>query len=123
MNIREAINKVILEEHVIVESNNVTFDTFMVNPMRNQSDNIINGVKILKTNNVRNDLIEKVVNIKIKVTRKYLIGCIENLTINDSGNNFNRENVSEIQVQFADDPDGKTHQNLFSSRMIDIRNE
>ena len=122
MNIREAINKVILEEHVIAESNNVTFDTFMVNPMRNQSDNIINGVKILKTNNVRNDLIEKVVNIKIKVTRKYLIGCIENLTINDSGKNFNRENVSEIQVQFADDPDGKTHQNLFSSRMIDIRN-
>ena len=123
MNIREAINKVILEEHVIVESNNVTFDTFMVNPMRNQSDNIINGVKILKTKNVGNDLIEKIVNITIKVTRKYLIGCIENLTINDSGNNFNRENVSEIQVQFADDPDGKTHQNLFSSRMIDIQNE
>ena len=31
--------------------------------------------------------------------------------------------MSDAQVQFADDPAGKTHQNLLSNRVIGIRHE
>ena len=112
---------------------------FMGSPQRNQSEDIIDKVAIL-TINVRNenDIIDKVVNLKINVgNENNLVNKVENLTINfvnqndiinkvvnmkinDVGNDLNQANVSDIQVQFADDMVRKTHQNLFSSRMICI---
>ena len=45
------------------------------------------------------------------------------MKINDVGNGLNPDNASDIQVQFADNPSRKTHQNLLSSQMIGIRHE
>ena len=76
MNIREALNQVMLEKQVIVEANNSTTDTFIVSPMRNKSDNIINEVENLTINNVGNNLIEKVAYMKINDAGNDLIGCV-----------------------------------------------
>ena len=65
MKIREAINKLILEERFIAEANNVTFDAF--SPQINESEY----------------LIDKVVNLTINVgNENNLVNKVENLTIN-----------------------------------------
>ena len=70
MNIREATNQVILEERVIAEANNVTVDTFMGITMINDSENLINEIKNLAINDVVNDMIDKVTNMKIRTPEK-----------------------------------------------------
>ena len=76
--------------------------------------------------NVVNDnyLINKFANLTIKTgNENNLIDKVANMTIKNVGNDLNREKASDVQVQFADGPSGKTHQNLLSSRMIGIRNK
>ena len=119
VNIREAINKVILEGKS--EANNVTVDTF--SPMRNYSENLIKKVENLIINDAGNDLIDNVMNMKINGTGKNMIGCVANKTINETRNDIDRSNMSDVQVQFASDPAGKTHQNLLSIQKIRIRQE
>ena len=125
MNIREEINQVILEERVIAEANNVTVDTFMGSPQRNDSGDLNDKVEKLTINvGNKNNLIDKVANLKINARNEnYLIDKLANMTINDVRNDLNRSNASEVQVQFVDDRDGKTHQDLLSSRMVKIRHE
>ena len=45
------------------------------------------------------------------------------MTINGVGNDLDGVNASDVQVQFAGDPAGISHQNLLSSRKIGIRNK
>ena len=45
------------------------------------------------------------------------------MTINDFRNDSNRATTSDVQVQFVDNSEGISHQNLLRERMIDIRNE
>ena len=52
-----------------------------------------------------------------------MIHKVAKMTINSVRNNTNQANASGVQVQFADNPAGKTHQNLFSSQMIGIQHE
>ena len=74
-------------------------------------------------NDVGNNLIVKVVNITINDVRTNLIGYVKNLTIKDVRNDLNGANTSDLQVQLADNPAKKTHQNLLSSQNIGIRHE
>ena len=61
--IREAINKVMMEEQVITESNNITVDTFMGIPQRKRGEYMIIKVTNLKINiGNNNDMIDKVIN-------------------------------------------------------------
>ena len=61
-NIREAIDKVILEEQA--EEDNATVDTF--SPQRNKSDDLIeNSVNLTINNKVGDNLIDKVANFTI----------------------------------------------------------
>ena len=52
-----------------------------------------------------------------------MIHKVAKMTINSVRNNTNQANASGVQVQFADNPAGKTHQNLLISRMIGIWHE
>ena len=52
-----------------------------------------------------------------------MISKVTNMTIKDTRNNLNQANASDVQVQFADNPAGKTHQNLLSIRMISTLHE
>ena len=45
------------------------------------------------------------------------------MTINASGNDLNRGNTSDVQVQFAGNPAVISHQNLLISRNIGIRHK
>ena len=74
-------------------------------------------------NDVGNDLIEKVANMKIKYVGNNIIVFVVNMTINDAGNNLNGVKANVIQVQFEGDPAVKTHQNLLSRQKIRIRHE
>ena len=114
--IREAINKVILEERS--EPNNVTVGMF--NTMRKKGENVINKVKKLTINDVGNDLIDKGMNMTINNTGNDMIGCVSNLTINNVGYDLNGTNTSNVQFQLAGDPAGKTDQNLLSIRKTKI---
>ena len=71
-------------------------------------------------NDVRNNIIDKVANMTIDNSGNDLIDCVANIAINDVGDNLNQSNSGDLQVQFADDLAGKTHQNLLSSQMIGI---
>ena len=72
----------------------------------------------------KNDIIDEVANLKINARNKNnLINEVVNMTINDVRNGLNWANASDVQVQFADDPDRKTHQSLLSIRVIGIRHE
>ena len=103
-NIREAINKLILVEQA--EANNVTVDRLITH--KNESGYLVNKVVNFKiSNEVRNNMIDK----------------FANMTINDVGNNLNGANAIDVQVQFAGDPIGNSHQNLLSSRKIGIRHK
>ena len=63
MKIREEINQLFPEERVIAEENNVTIDTFMGSPQRNESEYQTNKVANLKINaGNENNLIDKVKN-------------------------------------------------------------
>ena len=102
------INQITLEERVIAEANNVTFDEFMVGTQVNESEYLIYKV----TNST--------INI---VNEKYLINKVENMTINNVGKNLNQANVSELKIKFADNLSRKTHQHLLSIQMIGIRRD
>ena len=97
----------------------------MGSPQRNDSGDLNDKVEKLTINvGNKNNLIDKVANLKINARNEnYLIDKLANMTINDVRNDLNRSNASEVQVQFVDDRDGKTHQDLLSSRMIKIRHE
>ena len=72
------------------------------------------------TINVGNNknMINKVTNLTINVgNENNMINKLANMTINDIANDLNQANASGVQVQFSDNPAGKTHQNLLSSRM------
>ena len=88
--IREAIDKVMLKEKQ--EANNVTVDTFST--QINGSEDLIGGIANITINNIRNNL----------------ISCVINMTIKDAGNALIGGNASDIQVQFAGNQAGKTHQ-------------
>ena len=88
--------------------------------MINESENIINELESLTINNVGNDMINKFASMTIDDSGNYLISCVTNMTINDARNDLNQANASDTQVQIADNPAGKTHQNLLISRMIRI---
>ena len=124
MKLREAINQMIMEERFIAEANNVTVDMFIGIPMKNKSEDLINAVDILTINMVRNDLINKVVNLTINIRNENnLIGCVANMTRNDVVNYINKADLSYLQFQFVDSPPGITRQSLLISRMIGIRHE
>ena len=109
MKIREAINKIFMEEQFIAEAINFTVDIFMGSPMRNKRDNLINEVENLTINDVGNNMIEKVANMTIDNAGNYLIFCIADMTINDARNILKQEGASDAQIQFSDDLAGKTH--------------
>ena len=71
-------------------------------------------------NDARNDLINKVTNLTINYAGNDLIGKVAKLTINDAGNDVSRVIASDVQVQFAGNSAGISHQNLLSGRMIRI---
>ena len=77
----------------------------------------------MRINDVVNDLIEKVSALTINGVGKNLIDKVVKLKTSNVGKNSNRETVSDIQVQFAGDSAGISHQNLLSGRMIGIRHE
>ena len=111
MKLREAINQMIMEERFTAEANNVTVDMFIGIPMKNKSEDLINAVDILTINMVRNDLINKVVNLTINIRNENnLIGCVANMTRNDVVNYINKADLSYLQFQFVDSPPGITHQ-------------
>ena len=64
-NIREVINKVIMEQQA--EANNA--GVYKFSSMINESENLINKVEILTINDVGNYLINKVANMMINSTR------------------------------------------------------
>ena len=72
-----------------MEANNVTVDTFMGSPMKNNSENIINEVEHLTINDVRINLINKVSNMTGNDSRNDMIGFIVNMTINYIRNYLN----------------------------------
>ena len=119
MKIREAIDKLMLEEQA--EANNVMVDMFI--QQRNRSEDIIGCVTNMTRNDSRNDLIDKSTNMKMNDVRKDLVVCVANLTINDASNYLNGVKATDIQAQFAGNQSGKPPQNLFSSQMIGIRHE
>ena len=63
------------------EANNAIFIMFV--PQRNESEDLIDKVVNLKINNVGNDLIEKFTNLTINVVENNQIGKVANLTINN----------------------------------------
>ena len=94
----------------------------MVIPKIKESEDLINKVANLTINAVNeNDLINEVMNLTINVRNKNnLVNKVANVTVNNAGNNLNQVNTRDVQFQFADDQDKKSHQNLLSSWMIGI---
>ena len=74
-------------------------------------------------NDVGNDLINTVTNLKINDIQNNLINKVVNLTVNDVGNDSKRATASDVKVQLVDDSAKIYHQNLLSRQMIKIRNE
>ena len=110
MKIIDTINQVFLEEIIIVVPNNATGNTFIPHRYNsNKSEDLISCVANMTINDIRNNLIGKVSTMTIKNVRKNLIGCVTNLTINDVGGDLNRVNASDVQVQFAENPDRNTY--------------
>ena len=52
-----------------------------------------------------------------------MINKVENLTINEVRNDSNRASLSELQFQYVVNTAGISHQNLLSSRKIEIRHK
>ena len=101
MNIREAIDQVMIEEEA--EANNATVDTLI--PQRNESEN-------------SNDQINEVANLKIKDVENNLINKVTKFRINDARDNSNEATASDVQVQFSENIAVIPHQKLLSSRVI-----
>ena len=106
MNIREAIDQVMIEEEA--EANNATVDTLI--PQRNESEN-------------SNDQINEVANLKIKDVENNLINKVTKFRINDARDNSNEATASDVQVQFSRDSDGISHQDLLNSLVIGMGQE
>ena len=68
-------------------------------------------------------MIYKVENLTMNDVGNNLIDKVANLKINDVGNNLNGVNGSDTQVQFAGDTAGISHKYLLSSRKIGIRHK
>ena len=92
MNISEAIDQVIMEDQA--EAKNTTVDTF--SPQRNKSESLINEVKNLTKNDVKNNLINNFANLKINDVGNNLINKVTNSTINNVGNDSNRVTASDV---------------------------
>ena len=102
-----------------VEAKNITIYTF--SKQINNSENQINKVTNLTINDIGNGLINGVTNFTIDNIVNNIINKVSKLTINNVRNNSNGATPSDVQVQFADDSSGISHQTLLSGRMIGIR--
>ena len=68
----------------------------------------------------KNNIINKVANLKIINVGNNIINKVENLTINNIGNDSNKATTCDIQVQFSSNSDIIYHQKILRSRVISM---